>query len=587
MRLLCPRLALCDPDELLNRVLPLFSWLFFRPFLWLWASLAGFAGTLALINWEHLSIYGAQRIGDPQQWLLLIIVYPVIKALHELAHCLFAKAGGAPVHEMGLTVLVFIPIPYVDASATALFGDKYQRMLVSAAGIMVEVLLASIAMFVWLYSDDGLLRDLAFSVMVIGGISTVLFNGNPLLRFDGYYILADAIEMPNLAFRSARYYAYLSKRYLLGLKSEYFPNATKAERCWFVLYGASSTVYRLSVCVAIALFLSLKLPVFGFLAALWLLSLQIGLPLMRQLRFIVFDSALKGHRTGILTKLGFTSTALFFLFCLPVFPSTSLVNGVVRLPGDAMVRAPVDGFVVSRMIDNGDAVSKDNVLVQLQNEQLASDFKVLQARVRELEARYDELSFAERGLREIYNDRVSEARSRLDKLESNQSDLMVKSSVSGEMHLLPGRQIIGTYVRQGDQLGWVNSNREAVIRVVASQSEAIRIRDHTGRIEVRLFSNPDRIHTGRLIEEVPLATDKLPSATLGSRAGGAIAVDARDEGGITALQRIFTFDIAIEPTPGTEFIGGRAQVRLFHESGPLLQRWYRAARNLVLIKTGH
>ena len=128
------------------------------------------------------------------------------------------KRWGGEVNEMGITLLVFMPIPYVEASSSATFPSKWQRVAVGAAGMYLELLLAGGAMFVWLYMGPGLLRTLAFNTMVVAGVSTVVINANPLLRYDGYFILADLIEIPNLAPRSYRCLGDLVQRYLFGVR---------------------------------------------------------------------------------------------------------------------------------------------------------------------------------------------------------------------------------------------------------------------------------------------------------------------------------------------------------------------------------
>ena len=265
LRLLSPRLPLVEPDHFLTRSLPLVGWVFHPWALWMWLLLALGAGLQALMHWPALALYGAQRLDDPRSWLLLVAVYPLVKALHEIGHGLAAKRAGAEVNEMGITLLVFVPVPYVDASAASALRDKSQRMLVGAAGILVEGVLAALAMFAWLALDDGLLRESMFAVMLIGGVSTLLFNGNPLLRFDGYYVLSDAIEIPNLATRAARYWGYLARRYLLGLGGERSPANATGELRWFFFYGAASTVYRLMISLGIALFLIATVPTLGVL----------------------------------------------------------------------------------------------------------------------------------------------------------------------------------------------------------------------------------------------------------------------------------------------------------------------------------
>src|SRR6185436_18624209 len=127
----------------------------------------------------------------PGNLLILALVFPVIKLLHELGHACATRVWGGEVHEMGVMLLVLMPVPYVDASASTAFRETQRRALVGAAGMIVELFLASIAFFLWLQAEPGVFRAVLYNVMLIAGISTVIFNGNPLLRFDGYYILSD------------------------------------------------------------------------------------------------------------------------------------------------------------------------------------------------------------------------------------------------------------------------------------------------------------------------------------------------------------------------------------------------------------
>ena len=159
----------------------------------------------------------------PKYLLMMWLFYPVIKSFHELGHGLAVKAWGGEVRETGVSILMLMPVPFVDASAASAFPEKHRRAAVGAAGMMVELFFAALATFVWLNVEDGFVRDIAFVLMVIGGVSTVLFNGNPLLRFDGYYVLSDLLDVPNLGPRSNAYVAYLAQRYLLKIENAVSP----------------------------------------------------------------------------------------------------------------------------------------------------------------------------------------------------------------------------------------------------------------------------------------------------------------------------------------------------------------------------
>ncbi len=132
-----------------------------------------------------------------------------------------------------------------EASASAAFPEKTKRIGVAAAGMMVEMFLAALALFVWLNVEEGQVSAIAYNVMLVGGVSTILFNGNPLLRFDGYYVLQDLIEIPNLGKRSKDYLGYLLKRYAFGLQDSKSPATDSGEKIWFVGYGLISFCYRI------------------------------------------------------------------------------------------------------------------------------------------------------------------------------------------------------------------------------------------------------------------------------------------------------------------------------------------------------
>ena len=172
------------------------------------------AAVLALGKWRRRAL--------GLVWLAIALI--TTKALHELGHALACKHYGGECHELGLMLLVFTPCLYCNVSDSWMLPSKYQRAFIGFAGMYVEIFLASIATFIWWYSDpSGVLSNVCLRVMFISSVSTLLFNGNPLLRFDGYYVFSDAIEIPNLATRAARYYGYLVRRHLLGVDGERSP----------------------------------------------------------------------------------------------------------------------------------------------------------------------------------------------------------------------------------------------------------------------------------------------------------------------------------------------------------------------------
>lgn len=580
-RLLSPRFTLLNPDAMLNKSSDYLKWTFNIPSLWLWMIVLISATFQALLHWDELIVYGAQRIDDPRQWIIMVLVYPIVKLLHEVAHCLAAKNGGASVQEMGITFLVFIPVPYVDASEVSLSDSKRQRILVGAAGIMMELFLASIAMFGWLTSEDGLSRDLFYSVMLLCGISTIMFNGNPLLRFDGYYILMDAIEIPNLGSRASKHCRYLFKRHILGLRELKTENTSRVERRWFAFYGVASFIYRTIICVLVAAFFYATVPVLGLLMATWLLTIQLVLPVYKGIVFLIKDKILIGKRIRALATLTGSVVLFLAITSIPIYPSSTLLEGVVQLPQQATVRAGVDGFLSADMVSNKSYVSPGQILFKLNNQQLDAELARQQWVIKGLEARLDSERFNNLLAREIQLERVEEAREYLKEIELRHSELYVTSTAAGIVNWIVKDDQIGRLIKQGEELAFISSEDNVSVRVVASQQDAARIRNGVLDIDVRLVSAPKHALIGRLIDEVPLASNTLPSSALGSHGGGAIQVDARDGAGVTAVDRVFAFDIAAPASHDTQFIGGRALVRFSHERTSLLPSWYQSALKVL------
>ncbi len=381
------RFPLVDPDRFLARwlwlVRPLFGWVGAIT----WLTMVTTAVVLIGVHWQELSSNSVERILATQNMLLLFLIYPVVKALHELGHAFATKIWGGEVHELGITLLVLMPIPYVDASSASAFRDKRQRMLVGAAGMIVELFLASLALFVWLSVEPGTVRDIAYNVMLIGGISTILFNANPLLRFDGYYIFADAIDIPNLAGRSQKHIGYLLLRYVFGVGDATSPAMARGERTWFVVYGVAAFAYRMVIMFVIIVFVAGKFFVIGVLLAIWAIITQVIIPAAKRVAFLFTNPRIGRQRVRALTTSGLTLAALLVVIVLLPVPSWTRAEGVVWLPEESYVRAGTDGFIRRVIADPDSPVRIGEPLIECEDPLLSATVKVLESRLRERQAR--------------------------------------------------------------------------------------------------------------------------------------------------------------------------------------------------------
>jgi len=298
-RLLNPlavRVPLFDPNAFLDRHVSRVRWIFSRFCFIAWFVTVSVAVAMAVSHWPDLTNNVADRVLTPTNLLLVWFTYPVIKLLHEFGHAFAAKRWGCEVHEMGILFLVLMPMPYVDASASSALPARRQRAFIAAMGVMVELFIAALAMFVWLVVEPGLVRAMAFNVMLIGGVSTVLFNGNPLLRFDGYFVLTDSLGIANLGSRSQQYVGYLVQRHLFGVRELSSPATSRGEAGWLGVYAVTSFCYRMFIMFGIIILIAGKFFVLGIILAIWAAAMQIFWPLLRKVGFLAASPRLRLHR---------------------------------------------------------------------------------------------------------------------------------------------------------------------------------------------------------------------------------------------------------------------------------------------------
>lgn len=247
-----------DPDRMLSWLSPYVGWLFSLP-----ATIVGIlfgvaAATLISVQFAEFTarLPAFDRFFAAENWLWLALTLAVTKVLHELGHGLVCKRLGGTCHEMGVMLLVLTPCLYVNVSDSWMLPNKWHRAAIGAAGMYVELVLASVCTFLWWFSEPGLLNYLCLNVMFIASVSTVLFNGNPLLRYDGYYILADLIEIPNLRSKSSAVLRQKLGHWLLGLDERPDPFLPQRHQWFFALYTVAAAVYRWVVCLSILWFLN-------------------------------------------------------------------------------------------------------------------------------------------------------------------------------------------------------------------------------------------------------------------------------------------------------------------------------------------
>lgn len=580
------KLPLLDPDAALNRVAPSLAWCFsaWGGLLWLLVVLP--ALLLAAQHWGELTHNLSDQVLSSSNLWVMAFVFPLVKLLHELGHAVATKVWGGVVHEMGVMFLVFAPVPYVEASSSSSFPSKYRRAMVAAAGMVVELFLAALALYVWLLTEPGVVRAIAYNVMVVAGVSTLIVNGNPLLRYDGYYILTDLIELPNLAQRGQKYLAHLWDRYVFGVHDLTPPQETASEKRWLFWYTPLAWCYRVFVTLSIILFIAGEFFIFGVLLALWGLVTLIGTPLWKAYKHVVSSPGLQRRRTqAVRLSLGLVMAVLLLGFVVPL-PLYTRAEGVVWLPDQAIVRAGGNGFFQRWLVAPGQRVHRGEPLFVLADRVLAAELAVQRAKVAEAEARYRAEQFTDPVKAMVTQRQLQQEQVVLVKTEERAAKLIAYAATDGLLVAPQAQDRPGSYIKKGELIGYVLERQALIARVVVPQDDIDLVRSRFQAAELRLADWIAPRHPVQMQRYAGGGVEELPTAALGTQGGGLIPVAPNDPNGVKTIARVFLVDLSLPPTVTPAAFGERVYIRFDHGYEPLAWQGIRRLRQLFLSRFG-
>ncbi len=576
------RFALYDPDKLLDRLAPLSQQVFSRNAGLVWLALMVYAALSMLTNSDELfAAFKTFDILSSRNAFLLLLLYPVIKLIHELAHGLAVKRCGGEVHETGVSLMVLLPLPYVDASASAMFANKFDRILVSSAGILVELAFAAVGVVIWA-NTTGSFADFGLLMFLIGGVSTVLLNGNPLLKFDGYYMLADWIEIPNLSIRS-RQAVVSSLRTLVSGADETkvhsgIPVEDRLERVWLHVYGVCSAVYRTALMLWIAWMLSDKWFFLGAMLAVAAIVTAVGMPLLRCVKALLKDPVYRTRRSVVVAGAIPLVIAASMVW-LPL-PYSNVATGVIWIPDDAVIRVKGDCDVTAVHTVPGESVKAGDALFTCEEIGALAAVDILVARTDELQSRLasvaarDPLS-AVALKAEIKATEVALVNARERFAEST---LVAKSD--GVFAITGTTSLYQRAFSRGDLAGYVVPEGQRTVRMAIDERWISRFDTDLESVELRVKSaNGDTLeYTTTVLRRTPKATRLVASAALSTYGGGSHPADKSGDGRLLDEP---VFDVELE-WPEVEHyaaVGAHVGVRLVYSATPLSTRIGTALRH--------
>lgn len=583
MGFLSIKIPLFDPDRVLTAALPLIR-LIYSPWGALFYGLLLLAGIKAAVDDSDRLFSQSSGLLAPSNLPLLYLGFLLSKSLHELSHAAVCKRFGGEVHKIGVMLLLLAPVPYMDATSAWGFRSRAQRVMVGASGVLAELAFAACAALIWAHVAPGTLTALAWNVMFVASVSTLVFNLNPLLRFDGYHILVDLLDLPNLYQRSREQIRYLAERHLLRLPDAIPAARTLTEAVLLPVYGVASLVYWALLMVTIIVFIAGEYLDLGVALAMLLLFSAVVMPLVRFLKYL-YNSPRLGRRRvqAVGISFGLMGVALAGLALLPL-PDHLRVTGVVEAFDSRQLHTETDGLFETLLSRPGTVVRAGQPLLRLRNDALTYEIQAAQMqrsqwqsqKVQAIARRSTDLGAIERQLLAVEQ--------QLAELQRRRDAQLIVAPIAGlwsasELESSHGQWLtrgaaVGTIIREG---GW---RFVAVLPQVGSHVLLDRI-EHS---EIRLRGQEDQTLQLSDTSVMPFEQGILPSRALGMAGGGELAVSPSDPHGVMAAEPFFRIESRLDPNSGesVRLMHGRVgTMRLTLPSRPLLVQWERRLRQFL------
>jgi putative peptide zinc metalloprotease protein len=571
---LFPRIPVWDPNRFLSRWMPVV-----KPFLSKFGALLWLVMVVSAIgalsyHWPELKNAASDSI-DPKNWLYLWFTFVLIKFIHELGHAFTCRRFGGEVHEMGIMFLVLVPTPYVDASTAWAFPNKWARMLVGAGGMVVELFFASIMAFIWLATKDShtLVSQIAYNAMLIASVTTIVFNANPLLRYDGYYMLSDFWEIPNLQQKSKDYTMGLIKRHIFRIKSQQ-PLPPGYQRAQLFVYSIASGAYRIFVGLAIIIMVAFKVPVLGALMAIGGVVTWIGVPVYKIAKYLAIEPELHRKRGPAIAFTLTVAAVLLIVVGLIKFPENVDATGIVEPADKFVLNVMTPGFVQTIKAKDGQYLKKGDIILVSDDPKLDMNIAQQQARVRSAQIARQEADVTDQAQREIEDQTIVALQGQLADFQRQKNDQTVVSPIDGYLVAPKLNDTLGKWLQRGEELATVAQMKDLEIDALLEQRDGELAIDQPGAIaEIRLTGDPGTTLYPISHLVIPEATFKATHPSLTQRGGSDIAPDPNDKTGLGLKESAFEVIATVSNPDSKYYPGQRAYLRLKLAHRSLLWQW--------------
>ncbi|MFP6604200.1 MAG: HlyD family efflux transporter periplasmic adaptor subunit [Pirellulaceae bacterium] len=609
-----------DPERILNRVSVYANWCFSWITVVCVCLFALSALTLVAVQFDKFvaRLPTFHQFFGSHNWIYMFVTMAVVKVLHEFGHGLSCKRFGGECHEMGFMLLVFTPALYCNVSDSWMLPNKWHRVAIGAAGMYVEMFIASMSTFIWWFSEPGLLNQLALSMMFICSVSTLLFNGNPLLRFDGYYILMDIVEIPNLRQKSTEILKRFMTQVCLGIEQPENPFLPQGNRFIFGLYTVAAVIYRWVVVFSILMFLNMVLEPYG----LKVIGRMIGCigffglivqPIWKLGKFFHTPGRMhqvKRHRVA--ATVGLVALVLAMVCWIPLpYHIKCAVRIVPREmaqvePGDqvTVISRPVYASVPCRLaeclVEAGMQVEAKQLLARGVNHDLDLTVLKMTARLSESELQLQTLRLQRRvdpdaaGQIQQVQETIQSLQDQVQELQQNQARLEIRAPIAGtvlppvhrktppgggdgRLRSWDGSPLdpinVGAYLNANDMVCIVGDPDQLDAELIIDQEDIELVRPGQ-KVEIQLELYPGRSFQ-TTIQRLALVPMTESPVNLASQSGGQLGSQVDATGTIRPINTSYQAIAPIHDTKGLTQIDLRGQAKIKAGSRSLGSRLYR------------
>ena len=512
------KINLFNPNNLLSVAQPWFDWLFSKWFFALWVAAAIWAMQIALTQWTKLAA-ASQGILSGTSWISLLVFWLLLKLVHEFAHGIACKRYGGEVPEAGVLMLLFTPMAFVNVTSMWRFPSRWQRIIVAAAGMYVELFVSFVALIVWA-NTTGLSADIAYNVFLMASVTTILFNANPLMRFDGYFILSDLVKVPNLYTKGTGWFGDRLKHNFLGTNKTqglFDPQESFAVKT----YGSLAFFWKISISVGLIIAASVMFNGAGLILGALGVVLWFGLPMMKQYKLhFANDSKRPINRGRAIISFACFGLMLAALFWVLKGPATKSAPAFVQFAEETILRSSADGFVDEILIKSGQNVVQGQALLRLRNEDLALEVSELKDKIKSttiqqrIYRQENELALAS-----VESERLAGLKKQLIEKREQTDGLIVRSPLKGFVFARNLQHHLGSFVKRGDELMTVakRDTKEIVVSVDQRDLESIQLSQN---VPLRIVLPGMGIFKSKIARIDPRASTNPTHPTLCANAGG-------------------------------------------------------------------